>query len=112
MELLDDKFQSYLKSSTENKHYFTFLLPLYQDNTNDLASYGFIGINGIKLILIKDYKPKEPENKAKTLLESIHTKYSNIIQNPFYNKALFNKDTTSSLKTKFLNEVFSLLNNK
>jgi hypothetical protein len=50
--MLDDKYQAYQKTSKDVKEYFSFLLPLYEQEY-DLASFAFVGKNGIKIILIK-----------------------------------------------------------
>ena len=105
--MLDDKYQTYQKTSKEVKEYFSFLLPLYEQDY-DLASFAFVGKNGIKIIMIKKLD-REPDTQIKALLESIHSRYSNVIRNPFYDKDTFASENTSTIKTNFLNGIVSLL---
>ena len=105
--MLDDKYQAQQKTSKDVKEYFSFLLPLYEQEY-DLASFAFVGKNGIKIIMIKKLD-REPDTQIKSLLENIHTRYSNIIRNPFYDKETFSSDNTSTIKTNFTNGIVALL---
>ena len=105
--MLDDKHQAYQKTSKEPKEYFSFLLPLYEQDY-DLASFAYVGKNGIKVIMIKKLD-REPDTQIKALLESVHSRYSNVIRNPFYDRDTFAPENTSTIKTNFLNGIVSLL---
>ena len=80
-------------------------MPLF-DEEYDLGAYGYIGINGTKIIIIKKLVSFEEdgENKnIKNIFNGIYTAYSKLIMNPFFNKMDLNSPSKESkIKSSFL----------
>ena len=111
LEIIDYKINSLNK--TEND--LGLLMPLF-DEEYDLGAYGYIGINGTKIIIIKKLVSFEEdgENKnIKNIFNGIYTAYSKLIMNPFFNKMDLNSpNKESKIKTSYLKEIEKVVNNE
>ena len=104
LEIIDYRINSMNK--TEND--LGLLMPLF-DEEYDLGAYGYIGINGTKIIIIKKLVSFEEdgENKnIKNIFNGIYTAYSKLIMNPFFNKIDLNSPKKESkIKSSYLKEI-------
>ena len=111
LEIIDYRINSMNK--TEND--LGLLMPLF-DEENDLGAYGYIGINGTKIIIIKKLVSFEEdgENKnIKNIFNGIYTAYSKLIMNPFFNKIDLNSPKKESkIKSSYLKEIEKVVNNE
>ena len=111
LEIIDYKINSLNK--TEND--LGLLMPLF-DEEYDLGAYGYIGIKGTKIIIIKKLVSFEEdgENKnIKNIFNGIYTAYSKLIMNPFFNKMDLNSPSKESkIKSSFLKEIEKVVNNE
>ena len=111
LEIIDYRINSMNK--TEND--LGLLMPLF-DEEYDLGAYGYIGINGTKIIIIKKLVSFEEdgENKnIKNIFNGIYTAYSKLIMNPFFNKIDLNSQKKESkIKSSYLKEIEKVVNNE
>ena len=111
LEIIDYRINSMNK--TEND--LGLLMPLF-DEEYDLGAYGYIGINGTKIIIIKKLVSFEEdgENKnIKNIFNGIYTAYSKLIMNPFFNKIDLNSPKKESkIKSSYLKEIEKVVNNE
>ena len=111
LEIIDYRINSMNK--TEND--LGLLMPLF-DEEYDLGAYGYIGINGTKIIIIKKLVSFEEdgENKnIKNIFNGIYTAYSKLIMNPFFNKIDLNSPKKESkIKSSYLKEIQKVVNNE
>ena len=109
LEIIDYKMSSMNK--TEND--LGLLMPLF-DEECDLGAYGYIGINGTKIIIIKKLISFEEdgENKnIKNIFNGIYNAYSKLIMNPFFDKMNLNQpDKITKIKSSFLKEIEKIVN--
>ena len=91
------------------------LMPLYEEEY-DLGAYGYIGINGTKIIIIKKLVSFEEdgENKSlKNVFVGIYNAYSRLIMNPFFDKNELNSpDKVSKIKSSYLKEIERVVNSE
>ena len=111
LEIIDYRINSMNK--TEND--LGLLMPLF-DEEYDLGAYGYIGINGTKIIIIKKLVSFEEdgENKnIKNIFNVIYTAYSILIMNPCFNKIDLNSPKKESkIKSSYLKEIEKVVNNE
>ena len=104
LEIIDYRIN--FMNKTEND--LGLLMPLF-DEEYDLGAYGYIGINGTKIIIIKKLVSFEEdgENKnIKNIFNGIYTAYSKLIMNPFFNKIDLNSPKKESkIKSSYLKEI-------
>ena len=99
------------KTTKVRKNYFGLLMPLYEFEY-DLGSYGFVGTNDVKIILIKVLENTDLDvvnNILSAKLNEIHLKYSNLIINPFFDISIFSSDSPSSIRDNFINGVVGVI---
>ena len=111
LEIIDYRIN--FMNKTEND--LGLLMPLF-DEEYDLGAYGYIGINGTKIIIIKKLVSFEEdgENKnIKNIFNGIYTAYSKLIMNPFFNKIDLNSPKKESkIKSSYLKEIQKVVNNE
>ena len=111
LEIIDYRIN--FMNKTEND--LGLLMPLF-DEEYDLGAYGYIGINGTKIIIIKKLVSFEEdgENKnIKNIFNGIYTAYSKLIMNPFFNKIDLNSPKKESkIKSSYLKEIEKVVNNE
>ena len=104
LEIIDYRIN--FMNKTEND--LGLLMPLF-DEEYDLGAYGYIGINGTKIIIIKKLVSFEEdgENKnIKNIFNGIYTAYSKLIMNPFFNKIDLNSpNKESKIKSSYLKKI-------
>ena len=109
LEIIDYK----KNTMNKNEQDLGLLMPLYDDEY-DLGSYGYIGINGTKIIIIKKLTSFEEDGDYKSIrnvFQGIYNAYSKLIMNPFFDKNDLNQsDKTSKIKTNYLQEVEKIVN--
>ena len=84
LEIIDYKINSANKTEQD----LGLLMPLFEEEY-DLGAYGYIGINGTKIIIIKKLISfeEEGENKnIKGICQGIYNTYSKLIMNPFFDR--------------------------
>ena len=88
-------------------------MPIFQEEY-DLGAYGYKGINGTKIILIKKLISfdEDGENKnIKNIFNGIYNAYSKLIMNPFFDKMNLNQpDKITKIKSSFLKEIEKIVN--
>ena len=103
------------KINTNNKTEQDLLMPLFEEEY-DLGAYGYIGINGTKIIIIKKMISfeEEVENKnIKGVFQGIYNAYSKLIMNPFFDKDELNDtEKHSKIKNTFLKSIEKVVNNE
>ena len=111
LEIIDYK----INSSNKNEQDLGLLMPLYEEEY-DLGAYGYIGINGTKIIVIKKLVSFEEdgENKnIKNIFHGIYNAYSRLIMNPFFDKMdLSDPKKKSKIKTSYLKEIENVINSQ
>ena len=111
LEIIDYRINSMNK--TEND--LGLLMPLFEEDY-DLGAYGYIGINGTKIIIIKKLVSFEEdgENKnIKNIFNGIYSAYSKLIMNPFFDKMDLNSpNKESKIKSSYLKEIEKVVNNE
>ena len=101
------------KGSNNNDRYKGMMQP-YFDFEENLATYGFIGNRGNKIIVLKRIENDEEANKKlESLFNEINNKYISLTMNPFFEREEFAKEN-SIHKNKFVKEIFNFvsINNK
>ena len=111
LEIIDYKINTMNKVEQD----LGLLMPLYEEEY-DLGAYGYIGINGTKIIIIKKLVSFEEdgENKnIKNIFSGIYGAYSRLIMNPFFDKMDLNDpDKMTKIKSSYLKEVERVVNSE
>ena len=109
LEIIDYK----INSSNKMEQDLGLLMPLFEEEY-DLGAFGYIGINGTKIIIIKKLISfeEESENKnIKGIFQGIYNAYNKLIMNPFFNKDDLNDDEKKSkIKNTFLKSIEKVVN--
>ena len=111
LEIIDYK----INTVSKNEQDLGLLMPLFEEEY-DLGAYGFIGINGTKIIIIKKLVSfdEDGENKnIRNIFHGIYNAYSKLIMNPFFDKMdLNNPDKKTKIKSSYLKEIEKLVNSE
>ena len=109
LEIIDYKINSMNKMEQD----LGLLMPLFEEEY-DLGAFGYIGVNGIKIIIIKKLISfeEEGENKnIKAIFQGIYNAYSKLIMNPFFDKNDLNDpEKQSKIKNSFLKAIEKVVN--
>ena len=109
LEIIDYK----INSSNKMEQDLGLLMPLFEEEY-DLGAFGYIGINGTKIIIIKKLISfeEESENKnIKGIFQGIYNAYNKLIMNPFFNKDDLNDvEKQSKIKNTFLKSIEKVIN--
>ena len=109
LEIIDYK----INSSNKMEQDLGLLMPLFEEEY-DLGAFGYIGINGTKIIVIKKLISfeEEGENKnIKGIFQGIYNAYNKLIMNPFFNKDDLNDvEKQSKIKNTFLKSIEKVVN--
>ena len=109
LEIIDYK----INSSNKMEQDLGLLMPLFEEEY-DLGAFGYIGINGTKIIIIKKLISfeEESENKnIKGIFQGIYNAYNKLIMNPFFNKDDLNDvEKQSKIKNTFLKSIEKVVN--
>ena len=84
------------KSSNNSDDYIGMLMPFYENNF-DLATYGYIGNNGFKLICIKKIENSLQEVSSELKLKEVIIFYSYILVS-FYECFIFSQKRLKSIE--------------
>ena len=111
LEIIDYK----VNTVSKNEQDLGLLMPLFEEEY-DLGAYGFIGINGTKIIIIKKLVSfdEDGENKnIRNIFHGIYNAYSKLIMNPFFDKMdLNNPDKKTKIKSSYLKEIEKVVNSE
>ena len=111
LEIIDYK----INTVSKNEQDLGLLMPLFEEEY-DLGAYGFIGINGTKIIIIKKLVSfdEDGENKnIRNIFHGIYNAYSKLIMNPFFDKMdLNNPDKKTKIKSSYLKEIEKVVNSE
>jgi hypothetical protein len=109
LEIIDYK----INSSNKMEQDLGLLMPLFEEEY-DLGAYGYIGINGTKIIIIKKLISFEEEGDNKDInriFQGIYNAYSRLIMNPFFEKDDLNDpEKQSKIKNSFLKSIEKVVN--
>ena len=109
LEIIDYK----INSSNKMEQDLGLLMPLFEEEY-DLGAFGYIGINGTKIIIIKKLISfeEESENKnIKGIFQGIYNAYNKLIMNPFFKKDDLNDvEKQSKIKNTFLKSIEKVVN--
>ena len=109
LEIIDYK----INSSNKMEQDLGLLMPLFEEEY-DLGAFGYIGINGTKIIIIKKLISfeEESENKnIKGIFQGIYNAYNKLIMNKFFNKDDLNDvEKQSKIKNTFLKSIEKVVN--
>ena len=109
LEIIDYK----INTSNKMEQDLGLLMPLFEEEY-DLGAFGYIGINGTKIIIIKKLISfeEESENKnIKGIFQGIYNAYNKLIMNPFFNKDDLNDvEKQSKIKNTFLKSIEKVVN--
>lgn len=109
LEIIDYK----INSSNKMEQDLGLLMPLFEEEY-DLGAFGYIGINGTKIIIIKKLISFEEENENKNIkgiFQGIYNAYNKLIMNPFFNKDDLNDvEKQSKIKNTFLKSIEKVVN--
>ena len=109
LEIIDYK----INSSNKMEQDLGLLMPLFEEEY-DLGAYGYIGINGTKIIIIKKLVSFEEEGDNKNIkgiFQGIYNAYSRLIMNPFFEKDDLNDpEKQSKIKNSFLKSIEKVVN--
>ena len=84
LEIIDYKMNTTNKTEQD----LGLLMPLFEEEY-DLGAYGYIGINGTKIIIIKKMIAFEEEGENKNIrkvFQGIYNAYAKLIMNPFFDR--------------------------
>ena len=102
-----------INTMANNERELGLLVPLYEEEY-DLGAYGYIGINGTKIIIIKKLLSfdEDGDNKSiKNIFQGIYNAYSKLIMNPFFDRNNLNEpDKNTKIKTSYLKEIEKVVN--
>ena len=111
LEIVDYKMS--FMNKTEND--LGLLMPLFEEEI-ELGAYGYIGINGTKIIIIKkliSFEEDGENKKIKNIFNGIYSAYSKLIMNPFFDNIDLNSPgKESKIKSSFLKEIEKIVNNE
>lgn len=84
-------------------------MPFYEFDY-DLGSYGFMGNNGYKIIVIKklEHQDVSSDKKLSLICKDIYNRFIKLLLNPFYDKKIFS-DLKSPLRDNFSKGIVNLL---
>jgi hypothetical protein len=109
LEIIDYK----INSSNKMEQDLGLLMPLFEEEY-DLGAYGYIGINGTKIIIIKkliSFEEEGDNKNIKAIFQGIYNAYSRLIMNPFFEKDDLNDpEKQSKIKNSFLKSIEKVVN--
>ena len=109
LEIIDYKINSLNKMEQD----LGLLMPLFEEEY-DLGAYGYIGINGTKIIIIKkliSFEEEGDNKNIKGIFQGIYNAYSRLIMNPFFEKDDLNDpEKQSKIKNSFLKSIEKVVN--
>ncbi len=109
LEIIDYK----INSSNKMDQDLGLLMPLFEEEY-DLGAYGYIGINGTKIIIIKkliSFEEEGDNKNIKGIFQGIYNAYSRLIMNPFFEKDDLNDpEKQSKIKNSFLKSIEKVVN--
>ena len=109
LEIIDYKINTTNKTEQD----LGLLMPLFEEEY-DLGAYGYIGVNGTKIIIIKkmiSFEEEGENNSIKGIFQGIYNAYSKLIMNPFFDREELNDtEKQSKIKNNFLFLLTSLSN--
>jgi len=109
LEIIDYK----INSSNKMEQDLGLLMPLFEEEY-DLGAYGYIGINGTKIIIIKkliSFEEEGDNKNIKGIFQGIYNAYSRLIMNPFFEKDDLNDpEKQSKIKNSFLKSIEKVVN--
>ena len=109
LEIIDYK----INSSNKMDQDLGLLMPLFEEEY-DLGAYGYIGINGTKIIIIKkliSFEEEGDNKNIKGIFQGIYNAYSRLIMNPFFEKDdLKDPEKQSKIKNSFLKSIEKVVN--
>jgi hypothetical protein len=86
-------------------------MPFYEFEF-DMGVYGFVGNNGIKIVVLKKIENTVQETssdiKLKQICKEIHSRYIKLLLNPFFDKKEYYQDE-SKLRESFANTLINLV---
>ena len=104
LEIIDYKMNTTNKTEQD----LGLLMPLFEEEY-DLGAYGYIGINGTKIIIIKKMIAFEEEGENKNIrkvFQGIYNAYAKLIMNPFFDRNELNDtEKQSKIKNSFLKSI-------
>ena len=86
--------------------YYGLLMPLYEFES-DLGAFAYVGRNEIKIIMITNLLIQQ--NLVHQTLKQIHTKFSSLLLNPFFERKMLDESNKSTLKDNFVKEVVEIV---
>lgn len=111
LEIIDYKMNTTNKTEQD----LGLLMPLFEEEY-DLGAYGYIGINGTKIIIIKKMIAFEEEGENKNIrkvFQGIYNAYAKLIMNPFFDRNELNDtEKQSKIKNSFLKSIEKVVNNE
>ena len=111
LEIIDYKINSANKTEQD----LGLLMPLFEEEY-DLGAYGYIGVNGTKIIIIKkmiSFEEEGENNSIKGIFQGIYNTYSRLIMNPFFDREELNDtEKQSKIKNNFLKSIEKVVNNE
>ena len=111
LEIIDYKMNTTNKTEQD----LGLLIPLFEEEY-DLGAYGYIGINGTKIIIIKKMIAFEEEGENKNIrkvFQGIYNAYAKLIMNPFFDRNELNDtEKQSKIKNSFLKSIEKVVNNE
>jgi hypothetical protein len=111
LEIIDYKMNTTNKTEQD----LGLLMPLFEEEY-DLGAYGYIGINGTKIIIIKKMIAFEEEGENENIrkvFQGIYNAYAKLIMNPFFDRNELNDtEKQSKIKNSFLKSIEKVVNNE
>jgi hypothetical protein len=111
LEIIDYKINTTNKTEQD----LGLLMPLFEEEY-DLGAYGYIGVNGTKIIIIKkmiSFEEEGENNSIKGIFQGIYNAYSKLIMNPFFDREELNDtEKQSKIKNNFLKSIEKVVNNE
>ena len=111
LEIIDYKMNTTNKTEQD----LGLLMPLFEEEY-DLGAYGYIGVNGTKIIIIKKMIAFEEEGENKNIrkvFQGIYNAYAKLIMNPFFDRNELNDtEKQSKIKNSFLKSIEKVVNNE
>ena len=111
LEIIDYKINTTNKTEQD----LGLLMPLFEEEY-DLGAYGYIVVNGTKIIIIKkmiSFEEEGENNSIKGIFQGIYNTYSRLIMNPFFDREeLNNTEKQSKIKSNFLKSIEKVVNNE
>ena len=109
-EIIDYKINTTNKTEQD----LGLLMPLFEEEY-DLGAYGYIGVNGTKIIIIKkmiSFEEEGENNSIKGIFQGIYNAYSKLIMNPFFDREELNDtEKQSKIKNNFLKSIEIIITN-